>query len=67
MIIEEKEPFFWRLSPDWLEDKSGQILELFEEKECPHKWEDIAVINFPPETSIICGKCGKNLLKDENL
>ena len=34
MIIEEKEPFFWRINKSWLKDKAGQISKLLEaEKE----------------------------------
>jgi hypothetical protein len=32
MIIEEKEPFFWKINPDWLEDKSNRLSELFEKQ-----------------------------------
>ena len=32
MIIEEKEPFFWEINPDWLEDKSNRLSELFEKQ-----------------------------------
>jgi len=28
-IIEEWEPFFWRINPEWAEEVSGKILKLF--------------------------------------
>jgi hypothetical protein len=28
MIIEEKEPFYWRLNPDWVEEKTKAIMKL---------------------------------------
>jgi hypothetical protein len=28
MIIEEAEPFFWRLSPRWVKDKAERIVDL---------------------------------------
>ena len=34
-----------------------------DKKMCSHKWNDVAVINYPPETSVICNKCGKELIK----
>ena len=36
-----------------------------QKKRCFHKWEDLAIINYPPETSVICNKCGKELIKAE--
>ena len=33
IIIEEKEPFFWRLSPSWLKDKAERIVELVSEEQ----------------------------------
>ncbi|NLD16969.1 MAG: hypothetical protein GX666_05215 [Tissierellia bacterium] len=30
MIIEEKEPFYWRLNPDWVEEKTKAIMKLIE-------------------------------------
>lgn len=32
MIIEEKEPFWWRLNPNWVEDKVKQIEKLYASK-----------------------------------
>jgi len=32
-------------------------------EKCLHKWEDLAVINYPPETSVVCNKCGEVLIK----
>jgi len=32
-------------------------------EKCPHKWNDLAVINYPPETSVVCNKCGRELIK----
>ena len=32
MIIEEKEPFFWRLNSDWVNDKVEQILKIIKEE-----------------------------------
>ena len=39
--------------------------EMSQKKRCFHKWEDLAIINYPPETSVICNKCGKELIKAE--
>jgi hypothetical protein len=31
-IIEQEEPFFWRLNPNWVKDKADQIFTLFEKE-----------------------------------
>jgi len=31
-IIEEMEPFFWRINPEWAGELAQKILELFEEE-----------------------------------
>jgi len=30
MIIERKEPFYWRISPRWIKEKTKQIVNLME-------------------------------------
>lgn len=32
MIIERKDPFFWRLSKRWLNTKAKELMELFNKK-----------------------------------
>jgi len=34
-----------------------------QKKKCFHKWEDLAIINYLSETSVICNKCGEEVLK----
>ena len=34
MIIEEGEPFFWRLSKDWIREKTQGIIKTLKDKIC---------------------------------
>jgi hypothetical protein len=55
MIIAKKEPFFWEINPDWLEDKSNRLSELFEKQ----KQEIVEEIDYNTLEGIICKQLGQ--------